>query len=50
LDAEPAQKVEPVTEDERLIILRMVQEKKITIDEAEQLLATLDEFDEQSRM
>jgi len=47
---EPAQKVEPVTEDERLIILRMVQEKKISIDEAEQLLAALDEFDEQSHM
>ena len=33
----------PVTDEERLIVLRMLQEKKITLAEAEQLLAAMDE-------
>jgi len=33
---------EPVKEEERLMILQMVQEKKITIEEAERLLAALE--------
>jgi len=33
----------PVTDEERLIVLRMLQEKKITLAEAEQLLAALEE-------
>jgi len=33
---------EPVSAEERLAILRMLQEKKITADEAEKLLATLE--------
>jgi hypothetical protein len=33
---------EPVTEQERLLILKMVQENKISIEEAERLLAALD--------
>lgn len=33
---------EPVTEQERLLILQMVQEKKISIEEAERLLSALD--------
>ncbi len=33
---------EPVSEQERLMILQMVQENKITIEEAERLLAALD--------
>jgi hypothetical protein len=35
-------KTEPVSEQERLMILRMVQEGKITIEEAERLLSALD--------
>jgi dihydrofolate reductase len=35
-------KQEPVSDEERLLILRMVQEKKITIEQAEQLLEALD--------
>lgn len=31
-----------VTEEERLLILRMLQDKKITSEQAEQLLAALD--------
>jgi hypothetical protein len=34
---------EPVTDEERLMILRMVQDKKITIEQAEQLLEALDD-------
>lgn len=34
---------EPVSEDERLMILRMLQEKKITTEEAEQLLSALED-------
>ena len=33
---------EPVSEDERLVILRMLQEKKITVEEAEQLFTALE--------
>jgi hypothetical protein len=33
---------EPVTEQERLLILQMVQENKISIEEAEQLLSALE--------
>jgi SHOCT-like domain/Toastrack DUF4097 len=33
---------EPVTEDERLVILRMLEEKKITMEEADQLLQALE--------
>lgn len=36
---------EPVREEERLMILRMVHENKITIEEAERLLAALDQQD-----
>jgi hypothetical protein len=36
------QSTEPVTEEERLMILRMLQEGKISLDEAERLLAALD--------
>jgi hypothetical protein len=38
----PSPASEPISEDERLIILRMLQEKKITMEEAEQLLSTLE--------
>lgn len=41
-DGLPKRKKDPVTEQERLLILQMVQENKITIEEAEQLLAALD--------
>jgi hypothetical protein len=33
---------EPVSDDERLLILKMLQEKKISLDEAEKLLAALE--------
>jgi hypothetical protein len=38
----PVQASEAVSDDERLIILRMLQEKKISLAEAEQLLAALE--------
>jgi len=38
----PAQTGEPISNDERLTILKMLQEKKITLDEAEELLAALE--------
>ncbi|MFN7211267.1 MAG: SHOCT-like domain-containing protein, partial [Aggregatilineales bacterium] len=38
----PRAQPSPVTEAERLAILRMVEERKITIDEAERLLAALE--------
>jgi hypothetical protein len=38
----PPRPKEPVTEQERLLILQMVQENKISIEEAERLLAALD--------
>lgn len=45
----PVQPVEPVTEQERLMILQMVQENKISIEEAERLLSALDESQSQSQ-
>ena len=41
-DPRSAAKAEPVSDDERLAILKMLQEKKITADQAEQLLAALE--------
>lgn len=38
----PEAPAEPVTDEERLMILEMVAQKKITIEEAEQLLAALE--------
>jgi hypothetical protein len=38
----PGRKSEPVSEQERLMILQMVRENKISIEEAERLLAALD--------
>lgn len=38
----PVEKAEPVGEEERLQILKMLQEKKITVEEAEKLLAALE--------
>jgi len=40
--APPRPPVEPVREEERLMVLRMVQDGKITIEEAERLLAALE--------
>ncbi len=41
-DEQPAPKSEPVTEDERKMILKMLQEKKISVEEAEKLFETLE--------
>jgi hypothetical protein len=38
----PTPPQEPATEEERLIILRMLEQKKITLDEADQLLSALE--------
>jgi hypothetical protein len=38
----PVEAGEPVSEAERLQILKMLQEKKITLEEAEKLLAALE--------
>ena len=38
----PMQEGEPVSDDERLAILKMLQEKKISLEEAEKLLAALE--------
>lgn len=38
----PPEADEPVTEDERLVILKMLQEKKISLEEAEMLLNALE--------
>jgi hypothetical protein len=38
----PSEKSEPVSDDERLVILRMLKEKKINLEEAEKLLAALE--------
>jgi len=38
----PVQTGTPVSDDERLIILKMLQEKKISVEEAEKLLAALE--------
>jgi hypothetical protein len=40
--APPPSPREPVTEQERLMILKMVQDGKITIEEAERLLSALE--------
>jgi len=40
--APPAEPVDPVTDEERLTILRMVERKQITVEEAEKLLAALE--------
>jgi hypothetical protein len=37
---------EPVSEEERLVILRMLEEKKISMEEAEKLLSALEEKEE----
>jgi hypothetical protein len=39
----PAPPKAPVSDEERLMILRMLEQKKITLEEAEQLLATLED-------
>lgn len=39
----PAPPKEPVSDEERLLILRMLEQKKISLEEAEKLLAALDE-------
>jgi hypothetical protein len=38
----PREQKEPVTEEERLMILRMLEQKKISLEQAEQLLAALE--------
>jgi hypothetical protein len=38
----PTEESDPVSDDERLVILHMLQEKKISLAEAEKLLATLE--------
>jgi hypothetical protein len=38
----PVQSSTPVSDEERLIILKMLQDKKISLDEAEKLLASLE--------
>jgi hypothetical protein len=38
----PATRTEPVSEKERLMVLQMLQENKITVEQAEQLLAALE--------
>ena len=38
----PAPQGEPVSDDERLTVLKMLQEKKITLEEAEKILAALE--------
>jgi hypothetical protein len=38
----PAPAKEPISDEERLMILRMLEQKKITLEEAEQLLAALE--------
>ncbi len=40
--SQPAGQSEPVTDDERMLILRMLQDKKITSEQAEELLAALE--------
>jgi len=40
--AEPVQAAAPVSDEERLTVLKMLQEKKISIEEAEKLLAALE--------
>ena len=40
--AAPAEPREPVTDDERLLILRMLETKQISVEEAEKLLSALE--------
>jgi hypothetical protein len=40
--APPRDKSQPVSDEERLLILRMLEQKKITLEEAEKLLAALE--------
>ncbi len=40
--ARPTQPIEPVSDEERMAILRMVEQKKISVAEAEKLLAALE--------
>jgi hypothetical protein len=40
--APPSPSVEPVSDDERMLILRMLEQKKITMDQAEELLSALE--------
>ncbi len=40
--APPPEPPDPVSDDERLMILRMLEQKKITLDEAEKLLSALE--------
>jgi hypothetical protein len=44
--ADPAFQEEPVSGEERLMILRMLEEKKITLEQAEELLSALEGADE----
>ena len=37
-----SQPTEPVSEEERMMILQMLQEQKISVDQAEQLLSSLE--------
>ena len=39
----PSQTDAPVSDDERMAVLKMLQEKKITVEEAEKLLAALED-------
>jgi hypothetical protein len=41
-DRAPGRRTDPVSEQERLMILQMVRDNKITIEEAERLLSALD--------
>jgi hypothetical protein len=42
LPGSPAEAGQPVSDEERLAILRMLREKKITLEEAEKLLGALE--------
>ena len=41
-DSAPSRRADPVSEQERLMILQMVRDNKISIEEAERLLSALD--------
>jgi hypothetical protein len=38
----PSKPVDPVSEEERMMILQMLQDKKISVEQAEKLLAALE--------
>jgi hypothetical protein len=40
--ADPSIETEPVGDEERLMILRMLEEKKISLEQAEELLSALE--------